>query len=79
MSGARGPYHDAYANLAAAVIASGVKCHDTRFLESDWCDTLKEICRLDDQMYGGRNPNSRSIVSTNKLSLREVQHEFNQA
>ena len=72
MSGARGPYHDAYANLAAAIVASGVKCHDTRFLESDWCDTLKEICRLDDQMYGGRNPNSCLIVSTNKLNMREV-------
>ena len=72
MNGARGPYHDAYANLAAAIIASGVKCHDTRFLESDWCDTLREICRLDDQMYGGCNPNSRSIVSTDKLNLREV-------
>ena len=35
MSGARGPYHDGYANLAAAIIASGVKNHDTRFLESD--------------------------------------------
>lgn len=68
MSGARGPYHDAYANLAAAIIASGVKCHDTRFLESDWCDTLREICRLDDQLYGHRSISTRgrSIISTNK-------------
>lgn len=67
MSGARGPYHDAYANLAAAIIASGVKSHDTRFLESNWCETLREICRLDDQMYGGRNiAQCRSIVSANK-------------
>lgn len=47
-------YHEPYANLAAAIIMSGVKCHDVKFLESDWCDTLKEMCRLDDQMYGGR-------------------------
>lgn len=68
MSGARGPYHDAYANLAAAIIASGVKSHDTRFLESDWCETLREICRLDDQMYGGRNVSiqGRSMVSANR-------------
>ena len=54
MSKGTGLYHDAYANLAAAIIASGVKCHDTAFLKSDWCDILKVMCRLDDQMYGGR-------------------------
>lgn len=43
-------YHEPYANLAAAIIMSGVKCHDVGFLESDWCDTLQEMCRLDDQM-----------------------------
>lgn len=47
-------YHEPYANLAAAIITSGVKCHDVKFLESDWCDTLQEMCRLDDQMYGNR-------------------------
>lgn len=47
-------YHEPYANLAAAIIMSGVKCHDAKFLESDWCDTLQEMCRLDDQMYGNR-------------------------
>ncbi len=69
-------YHGAYANLAAAIIASGEKCHDTRFLESDWCDTLKEICRLDDKMYGGRSVSmqGRSIVSANKGGYR---NEFN--
>jgi len=61
-------YHDAYANLAAAIIRSGELQHDTAFLHSDWCDILKEICRLDDEMYGGRNTSvrGRSIVSTNK-------------
>lgn len=68
MSGARGPYHDGYANLAAAIIASGVKNHDTRFLESDWCELLREICNLDDVMHGGRNMSAcgRSITSANK-------------
>ena len=47
-------YHEPYANLAAAIIMSGVKCHDVKFLESDWCGTLQEMCRLDDQMYGDR-------------------------
>lgn len=67
MSKRTGSYHDAYANLAAAIIASGVKCHDTAFLKSDWCDILKEMCRLDDQMYGGRGiSRSGSVILTNK-------------
>ena len=49
-------YHEPYANLAAAIIMSGVKCHDVKFLESDWCYSLQEMCRLDDQMYGNRGP-----------------------
>ena len=48
------PYHNAYSNLAAAIIESGRKHNDTRFLESDWCGILKEICALDDEMYGRR-------------------------
>lgn len=56
-------YHDPYANLAAAIIASGERCHDVSFLDSDWCDTLYEICRLDDQMYGHR-----------KIAARGKQH-----
>jgi hypothetical protein len=48
-------YHEPYTNLAYAIVASGIKCHDVRFLESDWCELLREMCRLDDQMYGDRN------------------------
>lgn len=48
-------YHDAYANLAAAIIHSGELQHDIAFLHSNWCDILKKICILDDEMYGGRN------------------------
>ena len=61
-------YHNAYANLAAAIIASGERCHDTKFLGSDWCDTLKEICILDDKMYGGASVSmrGRSMVPANK-------------
>lgn len=47
-------YHSPYANLAAAIIASGERCHDVSFLNSDWCDTLRAMCRLDDEMYGHR-------------------------
>lgn len=57
-------YHNAYANLAAAIIASGERCNDTRFLNSDWCDTLRTICKLDDELYGHRSmaaPGKRSI------------------
>ena len=55
MSGAtsRSQFHDPYANLAAAILESGR--FDTSFQESDWAETLREICALDDKMYGGRN------------------------
>lgn len=32
----------AYMSLAAAIVESGSKEHDTRFLESDWCSFLTE-------------------------------------
>ena len=53
--GNRSHYHDPYANLAAAILESGARCNDTRFLESDWAETLREVCALDDKMYGNRN------------------------
>ena len=56
----RSQYHDPYANLAAAILESGVKCNDTRFLESDWADVLKSICMLDDKMYGGIDTHVRT-------------------
>lgn len=52
-------YHSPMANLAYAIIRSGEKCHDVRFLESDWCELLREICRLDDKMYGDRKLGNR--------------------
>ena len=58
MSGAannRAQYHNPYANLAAAILDSGARCNDTTFLESDWADTLKAICSLDDEIYGNRS------------------------
>lgn len=61
MSGAasnRTQYHDPYANLAAAILDSGARCNDTTFLESDWADTLRTICSLDDEIYGNRTVQS---------------------
>ena len=58
MSGAasnRTRYHNPYANLAAAILDSGKRCNDTAFLESDWADILREMCRLDDIMYNNKN------------------------
>ena len=51
----RKQYHDPYANLAAAILDSGKRCNDTAFLESDWADILREMCRLDDIMYNNKN------------------------
>ena len=58
MSGAasnRTQYHNPYANLAAAILDSGKRCNDTAFLESDWADILREMCRLDNIMYNNKN------------------------
>ena len=57
MSGAasnRKQYHDPYANLAAAILDSGERCNDTAFLESDWADILREMCRLDNIMHDNK-------------------------
>ena len=50
----RKAYYDSWASLAAAIIRSGEVCNDQRFLESDWCDTLKYMCQLDDELHPGR-------------------------
>lgn len=44
-------YHDGYANLAAAIIADGRKHNDQAFLNSDWCDLLRGLCQLDDELH----------------------------
>lgn len=64
-------YHNPYANLAYAIIRSGERCHDTTFLNSDWCDTLRTMCKLDDEMYGRSNFElcSRSHISTANIPL----------
>lgn len=35
-----------YQNLACAIINSGYKNKDTKFLQSEWCDILKYFCSL---------------------------------
>ena len=55
VANSRTQYHDPYANLAAAILDSGVRCNDTAFLESDWADILREMCRLDNIIYGNKN------------------------
>ena len=54
VANSRTQYHDPYANLAAAILDSGKRCNDTAFLESDWADILREMCRLDDIMYSNK-------------------------
>lgn len=49
-----GAYHDAYANLAAAILKQGVRENDVSFLNSEWADTLREMCKMDDNFYGDR-------------------------
>lgn len=76
MSGPRGKtYHDPYANLAAAVLESGVRHNDTRFLESDWADLLRDMCSLDDEMYGGRGIATAGIIVRKSRSCLRVSDE----
>lgn len=51
MSAHIGYYHDGYANLAWAILQDGIRSNDRYFLESDWADVLREICRLDDILH----------------------------
>lgn len=69
-------YHDAYANLAAAIIHSGELQNDKAFLNSDWCNILKEICELDDEMYGGRNIEMRGQIKLSASKGGKI-NEFN--
>ena len=47
-------YHSGYAELAQAILISGTQANDQLFLNSDWAEVLREICRMDDNMYGDR-------------------------
>ena len=47
-------YHGGYANLAAAILKQGERENDTTFLNSEWADILREICKMDDNHYGDR-------------------------
>lgn len=62
----RSRYHNPYANLAAAILESGARCDDTDFLESDWAENLREMCILDDEMYGHRS------VKADKATLHKT-------
>lgn len=64
------PFKSPYANLASAIIRSGIQAHDTRFLESDWCDTLRLICRMDDEMHGGARA-SMIVGTTSSHNIKE--------
>ena len=67
----RKAYHDPYANLAAAILESGARHNDTRFLESNWAELLRDMCSLDDDMYGGRIMTATNVrVHKNMSHLR---------
>lgn len=62
----RNRYRSGYANLASAIIESGINANDKGFLESDWCDTLREICRLDDVLT---NKNAGVVIPKDLRSV----------
>ena len=55
-------YHNPYTNLAAAILNANKM--DKRFVDSDWAELLRDMCRLDNEMYdNGRNtPMPRNIT-----------------
>lgn len=61
-------YHDAYANLAAAIIIDGRKHDDQVFLNSDWCDLLKWLCQLDDELHSRKD-------TTQRIPRKRREHE----
>lgn len=64
----KGSYYSPWANLAAAIINAGERENDKRFLESDWCDTLKELCRLDDELHSGIKAHFNANASKTHMS-----------
>lgn len=64
----KGSYYSSWANLAAAIISSGERENDRRFLESDWCDTLKELCKLDDELHSGIKAHFNANASKTHMS-----------
>lgn len=46
-------YHDPYANLAHAILVANKR--DKAFMESEWAEELRDMCRLDDAMYGTKD------------------------
>ena len=55
---------DPYVQLAHAIIASGIKTNDVSFLKSDWCETLRYLCDLGDNMNYDTPVSSIKSVST---------------
>ena len=64
----KGSYYNPWANLAAAIIRSGEQENDKHFLESDWCDVLREICKIDDEQHSGVKAQFNSNASRTHIS-----------
>lgn len=62
---------DPYVQLAHAIIASGRKENDVNFLKSDWCETLRYLCDLGDNM------SYDTPVSSIKTASTSIYKEYN--
>lgn len=62
---------DPYVQLAHAIITSGIKANDTSFLNSDWCETLRYMCDLGDNMCYD------TPVSSIKTASTSIYKEYN--
>lgn len=54
-----------WAKLAEEIIKSGVQANDQLFLNSGWCNLLRDLCQLDIEAQ-----NARADKTTNYLFIR---------
>lgn len=69
MSEYKRSYHNAYTNLAAAILSQAQRENDTLFLESGWANNLRYMCKLDDEMYGGRGTTNYNSLPKDKTMV----------
>ena len=73
MTGKNGPYYDPYARLAYAIIQDAKKHNDTVFLKSVFCDDLRLMCQLDDELHSATTIRTSIARATNTGGFHEDQ------
>lgn len=64
-------FSDPWANLAAAIIHTGVQCHDELFLKSKWCAMLADMISLASEIEDSRSSVGSGIHATAEQRNRQ--------